>query len=87
MSRPIPRIIRVVQVKRVVNPTGIYRKAGNNDSFKVDLMELESAYGSQFYKISSRGPWMAEVIGHDDFIKLNGRHKVIWVRPTRLVTF
>ena len=38
-------------------------------------MELESAYGSQFYKISSRGPWMAEVIGHDDFIKLNGRHK------------
>ena len=81
------QIIRVVQVKRVVNPTGIYRKAGNNDSFKVDLMELESAYGSQFYKISSRGPWMAEVIGHDDFIKLNGRHKVIWGSTDTPVTF
>ncbi len=81
------QIIRVVQVKRVVNPTGIYRKAGNNDSFKVDLMELESAYSTQFYKISSRGPWMAEVIGHDDFIKLNGRHKVIWGSTDTPVTF
>lgn len=71
------QIVRVVQVKRVVNPTGLYRSAGNNDSFKVDLLELESAYGTNFNAIISRGPWLAEVLGPDDFIKLNGRHKVI----------
>lgn len=81
------QIVRVVQVKRVVNPAGIYRKSGNNESFKVELKELESAYGSKFYNIVSRGPWIAEVIGPDDFIKLNGRHKVIRGSTDTEITF
>lgn len=81
------QIVRVVQVKRVVNPAGIYRESGNNESFRVDLMELESAFGSQFNVIHSRGPWIAEVIGSDDFIKLNGRHKVIRGSTDTPVTF
>mgnify|MGYP007066582076 CR=1 FL=1 len=70
-------IVRVEQVKRVVNPKGIYRKAGNNEPFHVRLMDLDSDEDIKFNVISSRGPWMAEVMGADDFIKLNGRHKVI----------
>lgn len=71
------QIVRVEQVKRVVNPKGIYRSAGNNEPFHVRLMELEGDNATVFNVIRSRGPWMAEVIGSDDFIKLNGRHKVI----------
>lgn len=71
------QIVRVEQVKRVVNPKGIYRRAGNNEPFHVRLMTLENDGASKFNVINSRGPWMAEVIGPDDFIKLNGRHKVI----------
>lgn len=71
------QIVRVEQVKRVVNPKGIYRKAGNNEPFHVRLMTLENDEATNFNVINSRGPWMAEVIGPDDFIKLNGRHKVI----------
>lgn len=71
------QIVRVEQVKRVINPKGIYRKKGNNEPFHVTLMDLMSEDGENFTPIQSRGPWMAEVLGEDDFIKLNGRHKVI----------
>lgn len=71
------QIVRVEQVKRVINPKGVYRKNGNNEPFHAILMELAGEDQVKFNPIKSRGPWMAEVLGSDDFIKLNGRHKVI----------
>ncbi|MDE5642338.1 MAG: hypothetical protein K2I56_02480 [Muribaculaceae bacterium] len=68
--------LRVVQVPRLVNPKGIYRKAGNNENFHVVLTERDNPLSDNFVPVVSDGPWMAEVIGPDNFISLNGR-KVI----------
>lgn len=75
-TTPIEQNIRVQQVSRVVNPKGIYRRSGNNEDFNVTLMELKDAGSSNYIPINSDGPWLAEVIGDDRFISLNG-HRVI----------
>lgn len=72
----VSKTIKVVQVKRLVNPKGIYRKAGNNQDFHVVLMEREDISNPTFYKTVSDGPWRAEIIGDNNFITLNGKQTV-----------
>lgn len=67
------KILRVMQVPRVTNPKGIYRRSGNNENFHVVLTEKDSDNGTKFSPIKSDGPWMAEVINGENFINLNGR--------------
>lgn len=69
-------IVRVLQVPRVTNPKGIYRRSKNNENFHVILLERESTTGEKFNAIESDGPWMAEVIGDPNFINLNGRQTI-----------
>lgn len=68
--------VNVVQVRRVVNPKGVYRRAGNNDPFNVRLMWLDSDDAKTFTPVKSHGPWKAEIIGDANFITLNGRNSV-----------
>lgn len=69
-------IMRVIQVPRIVNPKGIYRRSGNNEDFFVELCELTASGSSLFKTIASDGPWMAEVLGDANFITLNGRQTI-----------
>lgn len=69
------KIVRVKQVPRVVNPKGIYRKSGNNENFKVRLLERRTA-ASDFVDVNSDGPWIAEVLGDENFITLNGKKTI-----------
>lgn len=69
--------VNVVQVRRVVNPVGVYRKSGNNEPFHVNLKYLTSERADgKFEPIISRGPWMAEVLGDGNFITLDGKQRV-----------
>ncbi len=71
---------KIFQVRRVVNPKGIYRSADNTSSFQVKLMRLPKEEATEFEVFPSEGPWRAyipqEVDGvpfeGDDFITLNG---------------
>lgn len=66
--------INVVQVRRVVNPKGVYRKNGNFAPFHVRMMYLSSDEAdAKFEIIKSRGPWKAEIIGDANFITLDGK--------------
>ena len=69
--------VNVVQVRRVVNPKGVYRRKGNYESFHVNLKYLtsESSDGN-FTSIISRGPWMAEILGDHNFITLDGKQRI-----------
>lgn len=70
--------VNVVQVRRVVNPKGVYRKAGNFEPFHVNLKFLSSERADgEFRPIISRGPWMAEVLGDANFITLDGKQRVM----------
>ncbi len=70
------QIIRVEQVTRITNPKGIYRKSGNNENFHVVLTKKDSDNGTKFEAFESDGPWMAEVLGDDNFINLNGKQTI-----------
>lgn len=69
--------VNVVQVRRVVNPKGVYRSSGNYEPFHVNLKYLTSeGADGVFTSIRSRGPWMAEVLGDNNFITLDGKQRV-----------
>lgn len=66
----------VYQVRRLVNPKGIYRERTNNNSFHVTLMELQKETASTFDALQSIGPWRAYVLQGDGFITLDGAREV-----------
>lgn len=77
--------VNVVQVRRVVNPKGVYRRAGNSEDFRVVLKFLTSERADgEFQSIISRGPWMAEVLGDANFITLDGRQHVTGTAGTNI---
>lgn len=78
------KILRVMQVPRVTNPKGIYRRSGNNENFHVVLTEKDSDNGTKFIPIESDGPWMAEVINGENFINLNGRTTIKGASGTKI---
>lgn len=69
--------VNVVQVRRVVNPKGVYRSSNNYEPFHVNLKYLTSeGADGVFTSIVSRGPWMAEILGDANFITLDGKQRV-----------
>lgn len=76
---------KIFQVRRIVNPKGIYRSADNDQSFHVKLMRLPKEEAEEFEVFPSEGPWRAyipeEVEGHpfegDDFITFNDGQKEV----------
>lgn len=62
------QVIEVIQVKRLVNPTGVWRSNNSTSPFDVRLMELNepdaNEYGMtnvNFYAPHSDGPWTAHI--------------------------
>ena len=69
--------IKVYQVRRIVNPKGVWRKHNNQTPFKVTLMVQPKETSATFDPLKSIGPWRAYVSrGNAGFIKLNGRNEV-----------
>lgn len=69
--------IKVYQVRRIVNPKGVWRKHNNQTPFKVTLMVQPNETSATFDPLESIGPWRAYVSrGNAGFIKLNGRNEV-----------
>lgn len=62
----------IYQVRRIVNPKGVWRKSDNNSDFHVQLKRLPKENGTVFQTFSSEGPWKAYVYcGTEDFIGLS----------------
>ncbi len=56
----------IIQVRRVVNPKGIWREAGSSDEFEVTLMRLPKDDAEKFVDFVSVGKWSAEVVSQSD---------------------
>lgn len=54
--------VPIYQVRRVVNPKGIYRSSGNNKSFHVVLKRLPRENDQMFITFQSEGMWKAYVV-------------------------
>ena len=58
-----PYYLNVVQVRRILNPKGVWRKSGSTNPFHVTLMRLEEdRINSEFKSFNSIGVWSAEVM-------------------------
>lgn len=76
IDEPVVQKTPVFQVRRLVNPKGIYRDADNNTAFHVKLMELQKETATSFDPLLSVGPWKAYVLCGDDLINLDGKKEV-----------
>lgn len=54
--------VDIYQVRRIVNPKGIYRSNNNNRPFDVTLLRLPKENAEDFIPFSSEGPWKAYVV-------------------------
>ncbi|MCM1222046.1 MAG: hypothetical protein NC548_47010, partial [Lachnospiraceae bacterium] len=71
------KLCDVIQVRRINNPCGIYRAAGDNTSFTVNLCFRTSEKATSFMPFASEGKWSAEIeSGDPGFITLNGMQRV-----------
>lgn len=56
----------VIQVRRIVNPKGVWRSAGSDSHFDVTLLRLPEDNAANFVEFSSIGKWSAEVVSQSD---------------------
>ncbi len=84
-GRTLEQDVEVVQVKRVVNPAGVWRSGSSVAPFRVQLMELnDSDVGSQgalhrdFYAPRSDGPWCARVVKGEDWVRIKAIDSDEW---------
>lgn len=63
---PYVKDVTIYQVRRIVNPKGIWRKRDNNAPFHVVLKRLPMESATKFETFNSVGPWRAYVIKNPD---------------------
>ena len=62
----------IYQVRRIVNPKGVWRSHDNDKDFHVQLKRLPKENAEKFETFASEGPWKAYVYcGTDNFIALS----------------
>lgn len=66
-------LLEIIQVRRIINPKGIWRKAGSKNVFHVELLRLpKDDETTPFKSFNSQGGWSAEIVsGSDDIISLS----------------
>lgn len=75
----------VIQVRRAVNPAGIWRSGDKQTPFNVTLMEMdgedtgETGYlAKDFFPTKSDGPWTAEIIEGKDWVQIKAKDSSTW---------
>lgn len=61
-----PVYLDIMQVRRVLNPKGVWRKLGSTEKFHVTLMHLNSSDAEKFTPFTSIGKWSAEIVSSSD---------------------
>ena len=65
--------ISIIQVRRCVNPKGVWRSWNRNESFHVVMKILPYETSDEFETYDSKGPWRAKVeINNSNMIRLRG---------------
>ena len=72
LDEPAVDTVTIFQVRRIINPKGIYRRHDNDASFKVVLTHRQNEAATQYLPFESEGPWDATVEVGKEWIKING---------------
>ena len=73
-GHPEPTVdtVTIFQVRRIINPKGIYRRHDNDTPFNVVLTHRKNEAATQYLPFESEGPWEAEIETGSDWIRING---------------
>lgn len=76
----IEETIDIIQVRRLVNPKGIWRKGESMKPFRVTLMNTNSnpTVATEFEEVTSEGPWTATVLDGGDWIQIKDTEDTEW---------
>lgn len=76
---------KVIQVRRAVNPAGIWRSGDKQTPFEVKLMEMDGEdtdatgyLAKEFFPTISDGPWSAEIIEGADWVQIKSKSSSTW---------
>lgn len=64
LEKTFENMVTIYQVRRIVNPKGIYRSSGKSEPFHVVLKRLPKENATEFETFVSEGPWKAYVVRH-----------------------
>lgn len=56
-----PKYIKILQMRRIINPSGVFRKSKNTEAFKITMAYRTSPTGGLFFPLHSIGPWRAQI--------------------------
>ncbi len=62
--------VTIYQMRRVVNPKGIWRKASSVETFHVKMMVQEGESATEFTPLKSEGPWLAVIKNGGDWFDI-----------------
>ncbi len=71
-KEPTVDTVTIFQVRRVINPKGIYRSHNNDTAFHVVLTHRQNEAATHYLPFESEGPWIAEIETGGDWIMING---------------
>ncbi len=79
-GEPVDTVIDVIQVKRLVNPKGIWRQGNSTKQFRVTLKDSESSpeIAHEFKPFRSKGPWTARVDEGADWVRIKDVDSESW---------
>ncbi|MBQ3522529.1 MAG: DUF4906 domain-containing protein [Bacteroidales bacterium] len=85
-GQTVPQDIEVIQVKRLVNPAGVWRSDNNTSKFNIRLMELPlpdtdangNMVNESFEAILSDGPWTAHIEEGSDWVQIATTNSGDW---------
>lgn len=62
IEKTFENMVTIYQVRRIVNPKGIYRSSEKSDPFHVVLKRLPKENATKFETFASEGPWKAYIV-------------------------
>ena len=71
-DEPAVDTVTIFQVRRIINPKGVYRRHDNDAPFKVVLTHRQNEAAPQYLPFESEGPWDATVEVGKKWVKING---------------
>lgn len=77
-GKTIIKFAKIMQVRRVVNPKGIWRKHDNDAAFHVTLKRLPREASESFEEFTSEGKWRAyPIVDQTNLIGLGGQNDTV----------
>ena len=74
------KTVDVIQVRRLINPTGVWRSGSSQKPFRVTLQETHSDafFPKDYADLVSEGPWKATVVKGSEWVQIKSRDSQTW---------